>query len=121
MLSKRLKYIRRKTRTRFKLKNNNIYNNRIRLSFNSSNKYLYSQIIDDNRNLTLYSMTTHSKHFKDLKNKNNIKAASMLGDAMANCLLEKKIASICFDRGAYQYHGKARAFAENVRKKGFNF
>lgn len=121
MLNKRLKYIRRKTRTRFKLKKNSILNNRIRLSFYTSNKYLYSQIVDDKSKLTLSSMATCSQIFKHLKNKNNIEAACLLGEKVATLLLEKKIDSIYFDRGACQYHGRAKAFVQKVRKKGFNF
>lgn len=88
MLSKKLRHIRRKQRTRYKLKSNSV--DRFRLCFYVSNKYIYSQIIDDSKNITVTSLATYSKIFKDLKCKNNIEAATSLGKEFANLLLEKK-------------------------------
>jgi ribosomal protein L18 len=77
MLSKKLKHIRRKERTRFKLKSSNL--DRLRLCFYTSNKYIYGQVIDESKRMTITSLATYDKDFKDFKNKNNIKAAELLG------------------------------------------
>lgn len=119
MLSKRLKNIRRKERTRYKLKSCN--SNRLRLCFYTSNKYIYGQVIDENKRVTITSLATYSKDFQVFKNKNNIKAAELLGEKFAKMLIERKIKDVFFDRGKLKYHGKAKAFAESARKNGLNF
>jgi len=119
MLNKRLKHIRRKKRITFTLKSR--ANNRIRLYFYSSNKYIYSQVIDDDKNHTLTSIATHSPIFRGLNNMGNIEAAKNLGQKVARFLLERNIKNIYFDRGGFKYHGKAKAFAESVRENGLNF
>ena len=78
MLSKRLRHIRRKERTRYKLKPSNL--DRLRLCFYTSNKYIYSQVIDENKRITITSLATYNEDFKNFKNKNNIKAAELLGE-----------------------------------------
>lgn len=120
MLNKRLKAIRRKERTRYKLKKNGSIN-RIRLCFYTSNQYIYGQIINDDKGDTITSFATYHEDFKELKSKNNIKAAEMLGAKVAKALVQKNIKDVYFDRGAKIYHGKAKAFAESARKNGLNF
>ncbi|WP_236869703.1 50S ribosomal protein L18 [Candidatus Bandiella numerosa] len=119
MLSKKLKHIRRKERTRFKLKSGNL--DRLRLCFYTSNKYIYGQVIDESKRMTITSLATYDKDFKDFKNKNNIKAAELLGEKFAKMLLDRKIKDVYFDRGRLKYHGKAKAFADSARKNGLNF
>lgn len=119
MLSKKLTHIRRKERTRYKLKSCNV--DRLRLCFYTSNKYIYSQIIDEQKKLTITSLATYCSDFKDFKNKNNIKAAEALGEKFAIMLLDKNITDVYFDRGKLKYHGKAKAFADSARKNGLNF
>ena len=118
MLDKRLKKIRRKERTRYKLKKNS---DRIRLCFYTSNQYIYGQIIDGNKRVTITSFSTYNADFKDLKNKNNIEAATVLGKKVAKALIKRGIKDVYFDRGARIYHGKAKAFAESARENGLNF
>ena len=119
MLSKRLKHNRRKERTRFKIKRTK--SNRLRLCFYTSNKYIYGQIVDEDKKATITSLATYCKDFKELKNKNNTKAAELLGEKMAKLLVDKNIRDVYFDRGGRKYHGKAKAFAESARKNGLNF
>ena len=120
MLSKRLKQMRRKERTRYKLKKNGSVD-RLRLCFYTSNQYIYGQIINGNNGVTITSFATYHEDFKDLKNRNNIKAATMLGGKVAKALVKKGIKDVYFDRGGRIYHGKAKAFAESARKNGLNF
>lgn len=90
----------------------------MRLSFYTSNKYIYGQVIDESKKITITSLCTSSKVFKS---KNNIEASSLLGEMLAKLLLEKSIKDVYFDRGKRKYHGKAKAFAESARKNGLNF
>jgi len=117
MLNKRLRCTRRKSRIRYNLKKRSS-SGRMRISFYTSNKYIYSQVIDESKKITITSLCTSSPVFKS---KNNIEASSLLGERLAKLLLQKSIKDVYFDRGERKYHGKAKAFAESARKNGLNF
>ena len=87
-----------------------------------SNRYLYTQVIDDENSHILVSASTLEKEFKG-KNKNykNMDASQVLGGILAKRLKEKKIERVVFDRGIYPYHGRIKAFAEAMRKGGVIF
>jgi large subunit ribosomal protein L18 len=87
-----------------------------------SNRYVYTQVIDDENGRILASASTLDKEFK-VKNKNykNIEACQVLGGVLAKKLKQKKIESVVFDRGIYPYHGRIRAIAEAMRKGGLVF
>lgn len=119
MLNKRLKYKRRKERTQYKLKT--VGSNKNILYFYRSNKYIYSQIIDGYNGNTITSLSTCCNEFKDLKIRNNIQAAELLGHKMALILIKKEIQNIYLNRGGLKYHGKVKAFADSVRKEGLKF
>lgn len=80
-----------------------------RVSIFRSNKNLFLQAIDDQKNITMASAST-------LKQKEENLAA-----ALAQKLQEKKIKKIVFDRAGYQYHGKIKKIAEDLRKAGLEF
>ena len=87
-----------------------------------SNRYIYTQVIDDENGQILVSASTLDKEFKE-KNKNykNMEASQVLGGIMAKRLKQKKIERVVFDRGIYPYHGRIKAFAEAMRKEGVIF
>jgi large subunit ribosomal protein L18 len=87
-----------------------------------SNRYVYTQVIDDENGHILASASTLDKEFKG-KNKNykNIEACQVLGGMLAKKLKQKKIGRVVFDRGIYPYHGRIKAFAEAMRKGGLVF
>lgn len=95
---------------------------RPRLSIYRSHKNIYAQIIDDNKNKTIFSFSTQNK---EIKNKigygGNIKAAALLGEILAAKAKEKGITKVAFDRGVYFYHGRIKAFVESARKGGLEF
>lgn len=78
-----------------------------------SNKYLYAQIIDDEKGNTLVSATTKGK-----KGDNSLKAANELGKEIASSAKSKKISKVVFDRGGFIYTGKIKAIAEGAREGG---
>lgn len=91
-----------------------------RLIFIKSNRYLYLQVVKGAT--SIMSIATSSKYFKNLKNKNNIYSAIMLGSMMAELLKIKDSNNIFFfDRGRRRYHGKTKACANNMRSNGLNF
>lgn len=89
---------------------------RPRLSFFKSNKYLYAQIIDDEKGATLLQVSS-----KSIKGKTQIEKAHNAGEELAKKAVAKKIKSIVFDRGGFFYTGKVKAFADGARKGGLKF
>lgn len=83
--------------------------NRPRLCVHKSNKKLYVQIVDDEKNSTLKSF-----FIKGTK----IEQANKLGDKVVSELKKKKIKKLVFDRSGYKYHGAVKAIAESIREGG---
>ena len=108
----------RKLRNRKKLKSVNV--NRYRISITKSLNNLFAQIIDDKENKTLVSASSIEKDIKIKKSKKMDKS-SLIGEILAKRAKEKNINDVYFDRGAYKYHGRVKAFAETLRKNGLKF
>ncbi|MEX2007242.1 MAG: 50S ribosomal protein L18 [Candidatus Levyibacteriota bacterium] len=89
-----------------------------RLSVFRSNKYMYTQLIDDENRETILAISekklgkTEGKKFDRSKE---------LGLLLAKEALGKKIKKVIFDRGRYIYKGRIRALAEGAREGGLNF
>lgn len=122
MQTQKLKVIKREkrhSRVRIKVRGTQ---ERPRLSIYRSHKNIFAQIINDIENKTLFSLSTQDQ---EIKNKvaygGNIKAAQFLGEILAKRAKEKGITKVTFDRGAYPYHGRIKAFAESARKGGLEF
>ena len=95
---------------------------RPRLAVFRSNNHVYAQVIDDVAGKTLVSASTLEKDIKaELKNTDDIEAATKVGDVVAKRALEKGIKAVVFDRGGYIYHGKVKALAEAAREAGLEF
>ena len=87
-----------------------------------SNRYIYTQAVNDENGTILAAASTLEKDFKaDHKNFKNVGNCEKLGALMAQRLKEKRIAQIVFDRGVYPYHGRIKALAEAMRKGGLDF
>lgn len=87
-----------------------------------SNRYIYSQAIDDNKGCVLVAASSMEKEFKEKKKKaKNIEASKTVGEMIAKRLKKIKIKQIVFDRGVYPYHGRVKALAEAMRKEGLDF
>jgi large subunit ribosomal protein L18 len=78
-----------------------------RVSIFRSNKYLYVQVIDDTKSVTLASADS--------------KGTESLSDVIYSQLSKLGVDSIVFDRSGYKYHGNIRKFAEELRGKGIKF
>ena len=95
---------------------------RPRLAVFRSNNHVYAQVIDDVAGKTIVSASTLEKDIKaELKNTDDIEAASKIGDVVAKRALEKGIKAVVFDRGGYIYHGKVKALADAAREAGLEF
>ncbi len=93
-----------------------------RLTVYKSNRYIYVQAIDDDKGHTIASASSLEKAFKEkgIKTK-GISASKVVGEMIAQRLLEKGIQKVVFDRNGYKYHGKVKALADGAREKGLKF
>jgi len=84
---------------------------RPRLSVFRSNRYLYAQLVDDERGVTLAAADSRS-----------VKGdARQVGEALAKAAQTKKIKTVVFDRGGYRYQGKIKDLALGARAGGLKF
>lgn len=87
-----------------------------------SNKYLYTQVIDDASHRVLLTASTLEKDLKGkLKSPKNKEAAKLLGEIIAERLKEKKIEAVVFDRNVYAFTGRVKIFTDAAREKGIRF
>tara|TARA_B100000886_G_scaffold340356_1_gene309397 strand:- start:248 stop:601 length:354 start_codon:yes stop_codon:yes gene_type:complete len=110
--------IKRKIRTRNKLKRNSY--GKFRISIFKSSKNFSAQIIDDRNKKTLVSASSVEKDLKKDKI-NKIEVSNLLGEVLAKRAKEKNISDVYFDRGQNKYHGRIKVFAESLRKNGIKF
>ncbi len=82
-----------------------------------SSRYLYAQLIDDEKGKTLVS--ANDQKLEKIQGK--INKANELGKLIAKKALEKKISKVLFDRGGYKYHGRVKSLAEGAREGGLKF
>jgi large subunit ribosomal protein L18 len=113
MDDKKLKRLRRHRRVRAKMKGTAKIP---RFCVFRSNKYIYGQLINDEKGKTLFSAND-----KGLKAKNKIEAAKEVGKLIAQKAVEQKITKAVFDRGGYKYHGRVKSLAEGAREGGLKF
>lgn len=90
---------------------------RPRLSIFRSHKHLYVQLIDDTKGKVLASFSSRELDGKGEKRE----IAKEIGRHLAQKAKEKKIGTIVFDRGGYQYQGHLKALAEEMRAQGIVF
>ena len=103
---KQKRYQQRKRRVRSRITGTA---DRPRLSVFRSNKYLYAQVIDDNKSVTLVAA-------KGVKN-----SGEKVGEELAKKAIAKKIKKVIFDRNGFIYHGRVKALADGARKGGLEF
>ena len=89
---------------------------RPRLCLCKSNRYLYAQVIDDEKKHTLVSLSSAGKESAVFKQ--NVEGGFEFGKQLGLLLKRRKIANAVFDRNGNRYHGVVRAVAEGVRKSG---
>ena len=110
---KRQKHLKRKRRTRAKVKGTS---KRPRLSVYRSNRYIFAQLIDDEKGTTLVSVS--EKEGKTKTTSKKMEKAGQVGEKLAEKALKMKIKTVVFDKGGYKYHGRVKQVAEGARKGG---
>jgi len=87
---------------------------RPRLTVFRSNAYVYAQVIDDVKGITLASASSRETK----KRGATMEGAKFVGKTVAVRAKEKGVKFVVFDRGMYRYHGRVKALAEAVREEG---
>ncbi|HLB60979.1 MAG TPA: 50S ribosomal protein L18 [Patescibacteria group bacterium] len=112
---------------------------RPRISVFRSNQYIYAQIIDDAKGVTLVSASDHGLDKKQKKTEakttkgkdsekgekaaesQKMQKAFAVGKLLAERAQKKGIKKVWFHRGRYKYHGRLKALAEAARAGGLEF
>lgn len=109
---------------------------RPRLSVSRSIKHLYVQLIDDEKKMTLASVSDSVLGKKKIGKRkrvvtippkelggrsSKVAIAYEVGKLIAQKAKELKIESVVFDRGGFKYHGRVKAVAEGARAGGLKF
>jgi len=113
LLKKQAKFARRKTRIRAKISGSE---ERPRLAIFKSHKYMYAQLVNDDKGHTVAASDTRS-----LKGATPVDRAKALGVEIAKKAKDLKITKVVFDRGGYQYVGKIKMVADAAREGGLQF
>jgi large subunit ribosomal protein L18 len=95
---------------------------RPRLSVFRSDKHISAQIIDDYAGKTLASASSQQADLRgSLANGGNVKAAQIVGKAIAERAKAAGITAVAFDRNGRRYHGRIKALADAAREGGLKF
>jgi large subunit ribosomal protein L18 len=106
-------FARRKARVRAKIHGSA---ERPRLAVFKSHKYIYAQIIDDDKGHTLVAADS-----RNVKGKTPVDKARQVGIDLAKKAVTAKVKQVVFDRGGYLYAGKIKMVAEAAREGGLKF
>lgn len=90
---------------------------RPRLSVHRTGMHVWLQLIDDEAGRTLCAASTKTL---DLKKTANVAAAKACGEDLARKAQALGVKAVCFDRGAFKYHGRVKAVADAVRAAGIS-
>ena len=94
-----------------------------RLVVYRSNRHFESQIINDFEASTLASASSKDSNLKkDIESsKSKIETSTIVGKAIAEKAVKKKIKKVVFDRNGYPFDGRVKAFADAAREAGLEF
>lgn len=87
-----------------------------RLSVFRSNSYIYAQVIDDAKGVTLVGASDMS-----IKKGTKTEHAQSVGTEIAKLSIIKGIKKVVFDRNGFKYTGRIKALADGARAGGLQF
>ncbi len=94
---------------------------RPRLALKLTHLHLYAQAIDDDRGVTVASLSTTSKDLRAKKIRPNVAGAASFGEAFGAKAKAAGITAVVCGRAGRRYHGAVKSFADAARKAGLNF
>jgi large subunit ribosomal protein L18 len=93
-----------------------------RLTVFRSASHIYAQVIDDEQQHTLLSVSSLAPELNNGGDKHSkSEMAKKVGALVAQQCLEKQIKQVVFDRNGFVYHGRIKALAEAARAAGLEF
>jgi len=93
-----------------------------RLCVYRSNKYIYAQVIDDTKGITLVQASSLDPAMKGKTEEvDKTGEAKMIGQLVAERAKQAGINKVVFDRGGYLYTGRVKAVADGAREAGLEF
>jgi large subunit ribosomal protein L18 len=105
-----------RTRRHFRVRKKvNGTSERPRLVIYRSLKHIYAQLVDDNAQRTLMTVTDAGAEGKKTEK------SAEVGKRIAQRAKEAGITRVVFDRGGYKYHGRVKAVADGAREGGLEF
>lgn len=88
-----------------------------RLAVFRSNRYMYAQLINDDKGVTVASASDLSLGDKMSK----VERARAVGKTLAESAKKANITKVVFDRGGFSYRGRVQALADAAREAGLQF
>jgi large subunit ribosomal protein L18 len=88
---------------------------RPRLAIYKSNRFVYAQLIDDTKGVTLASADSRSTKGTMTE------GAVAVGATIAKAAVAKGVTAVVFDRGGFKYQGLIAALADSARGNGLTF
>lgn len=96
--------------------------NKPRLCVVKTNQHIHVQLIDDDAGLTLGSISTFAKEFRNTEfSRKNKTSAKKLGERIAEIAKGQNIKEVVFDRGPFKFHGILAELAQAARDAGLQF
>ena len=93
-----------------------------RLCVYRSNKYIYAQVIDDTKGITLVQASSLDPALKgQMEEVDKSGEAKLVGKLVGERAKQAGIDTVVFDRGGYVYTGRVAALAAGAREAGLEF
>lgn len=115
-MNKNSQKLKRQIRVRSKIRGTE---KRPRLCVFRSNRFIYAQIVNDQKGETLVGISEKELLKSNIKGKKE--KAKEVGLLLAKKAQAKKIKEVVFDRGGYAYQGRVQSIAEGAREGGLKF
>lgn len=109
--------IRRAKKTRSKIKELEVPY----LSVHRTPRHIYAQVIMPGGKVVASVSTLSAEVKKENDFGGNVKAAALVGKAIASIAKEKGVTKLAFDRSGFKYHGRVKALADAARENGLEF
>ena len=117
----RKNWLKKKSRLKYKISQTT---NDHKLVVFRSNKHIYGQVVNINDGITIVSASSIDKNIiKDIEKLENgkIEVSKVVAKNLSEKMKKSKITDITFDRNGYRYHGRVKAFADELRNNGIKF
>lgn len=114
--------IRRADRRRSSVRGRLKRSGRPRLSVFRSARFIYAQVIDDDRRVTVAAADSRrAVAAGEVAQGGNADAARLVGRKVAEEARNAGVETVVFDRGPYKFHGRVKALADAAREAGLKF